>query len=150
MLWMKQFGDGLRHWARLRQWHPQLATGRRGEDMAHRYLQRQGFIVVARNWRPRRGAAELDLIARDGDTLVFLEVKTRIEEEFGAPERAIDWEKKRRIAYAAREYMRRAGCNWSQVRFDVISVVPGSADPIRHLRDAFRAAVRTEGSAQAL
>ena len=68
-------------------------TGRRGEDLAHRYLRVRGFIVAARNWRPPQGGGEIDIIAWEGDWLVFVEVKTRTSTEVSAPERDIDEEK---------------------------------------------------------
>src|SRR6266568_8811233 len=64
--------------------------GLRGEDLAHRYLRRNGFMVVARNWRPPQGGGEIDIVAWEGDWLVFVEVKTRAADSLNAPERAID------------------------------------------------------------
>ena len=69
--------DGVRHRSRRRTMSPDQVTGRRGEDLAHRYLQDQGLTVIGRNYRARSGMAELDIIAREGDKLVFVEVKTR-------------------------------------------------------------------------
>ncbi|MBM3812557.1 MAG: YraN family protein [Acidimicrobiia bacterium] len=134
--------DKLRDWAHRRRSHPALASGRHGEDCAHRYLESQGLIVVARNWRPRRGSVEIDLVARDADTLVFVEVKTRAVADYGAPDRAIDWDKRRRIAYAAREYARRAAWDWNRVRFDLIGIVLDGSQPLSHDRDAFSVSVR--------
>src|SRR6185312_14404164 len=57
-------------------------AGRHGEDLAHRYLRSQGMLVVARNWRPPQGGGEIDLIAREGETLVFVEVKWRASGEW--------------------------------------------------------------------
>ncbi|MBK5294837.1 MAG: YraN family protein [Acidobacteriia bacterium] len=128
----------MRQSLRRRHWNADLALGRDGEDWAHRYLQREGMIVVARNWRSAGGAAELDLVARDGEQLVFVEVKTRRSDEYGAPERAIDWDKRRHIVHAARNYWLRAGWDPAQVRFDVVSIVVEAAQPLTHLRDAFR------------
>ena len=136
--WLPRIFDALRRRSRQKRWDPGQALGRDGEDWAHRYLQREGMIVVARNWRSTAGAVELDLVARDGEQLVFVEVKTRLSDEFGAPDRAIDWEKRRHIAYAARNYWLRAGWDPAKIRFDVISIVAGSAQPITHARDAFR------------
>src|SRR5205823_14536290 len=64
--------------------------GRIGEDLAHRYLQKHGCTVVARNYRPPSGPGEIDLVAWDGESLAFVEVKTRATAEFGAPESAVD------------------------------------------------------------
>jgi putative endonuclease len=109
-------------------------TGRHGEDMAHRYLRRKGFTVVARNWRPPQGGGEIDIVAWESGWLVFVEVKTRSSGEWSAPERNVDWEKMEALRRAARDYMRRTNADESRVRFDVISVT-GRA--IQHFRDAF-------------
>src|SRR5512138_1390132 len=101
--------DRLRQWARRRCWPADQAAGRLGEDLAHRLLRRSGYRVVARNWRPRSGAGEIDIVAWDGATLAFVEVKTRGTEEFGAPDRAIDAEKREALIRSARDYTRRAG-----------------------------------------
>jgi len=132
-----RLGDALRHRRRLRLGNPEQAAGRRGEDLAHRFLQKQGMIVVARNWRSRSGAGELDLIAWEGETLVFVEVKTRATEEFGTPDRAIGPDKRTHLWRAAREYARRAGVDWQRVRFDVVNVVLKEPPSITLLRDVF-------------
>ena len=134
-----RLSDAARHRARLRSWSPTLASGRRGEDLAHRFLQKRGFRVVARNYRSRSGAGEIDLIARDGDALVFVEVKSRRSEEFGAPDRAVDQEKREALVRTAREYARRAGVEWRKVRFDIVSVVYTDPPSVSHTRDAFPA-----------
>jgi putative endonuclease len=112
--------------------------GRMGEDMAHRYLRRQGLTVVARNYRPPSGSGEIDLVARHGDALVFVEVKARSSTEFGEPERAVDAEKRKNVKRAARDYARRAGVEWTHTRFDIVSVVLENPPRIEWLRDAFR------------
>lgn len=116
---------------------PHAALGRRGEDMAHRYLRSAGYMVVARNYRPGGGQAEVDIVARDGETVVFVEVKSRTTADFGSPERAIGEEKRRHIVRAARAYATRAGIAWSQVRFDVISIVFTNPPSLVHQKDAF-------------
>lgn len=108
--------------------------GQHGEDLAHRYLRRHGFIVVARNWRPPQGGGEIDIIAWEGETLVFIEVKSRASVQWSAPERDIDAEKMNALRRAARDYVRRSGADESQVRFDAISIAGGK---LEHLRDAF-------------
>ena len=131
--------DAARDRARRKRWTPEQAAGRRGEDLAHRYLERQGLLVVARNWRPSTGAGEVDLIAREGDTLAVVEVKSRTDTEYGDPDRNIDAVKRETLVRAARNYARRAGIPWDRVRFDLVSVVLRQPPEIRHLRDAFRA-----------
>lgn len=116
---------------------PDAALGRRGEDLAHRYLRSAGFVIVARNYRPNAGDVEVDIVARDNGTLVFIEVKSRISAEFGSPERAIDSEKQKRIVRAARSYATRAGIDWNQVRFDTVSIVFTKPPSIVHQQDAF-------------
>jgi putative endonuclease len=113
--------------------------GKRGEDLAHRYLRKQGFIIAARNWRPPQGGGEIDIVAWDEiseeKSLVFVEVKTRATGEWSAPERAINAEKIQALRRTARDYIRRSGSDPALVRFDAISISSGR---IEHLRDAFR------------
>ena len=130
--------DRLRDARRRRVWNRDLAAGRRGEDLAHRYLRRQGFIIVARNYRLSSGEAEADLIARDGEDLVIIEVKTRASTEYGPPERAVTPEKQRHLIRVAREYARKSDTPWERVRFDVVTVVMGDPPAITLLRGAFR------------
>ena len=117
--------------------NPDQALGRRGEDLAHRFLQGAGMAVVARNYRMASGAGEVDLIGWERDTLVFVEVKSRQTADYGAPERAIGEEKERSLVRAAREYARHAGVPWERVRFEVVTVVFSSPPVIAHWRDAF-------------
>lgn len=112
--------------------------GGRGEDLAHRHLQAAGYIVVARNYRTPSGSGEIDIVARDGGTLVFVEVKSRATSEHGDPDRAIDGAKRRRIAGAGRDYARRAGIAWDLVRFDVVTVILSQPPQVVLIRDAFR------------
>ena len=129
---------------RFRDWDPDLALGRRGEDLAHRFLQRAGMTIVARNYETPSGTGELDLVAWDGDTLVFVEVKTRSGIEFGVPERAVDDEKRKRILRGAADYRRRVGAEVHKVRFDIVAIVVerrgkggrGGVE-INHVRSAF-------------
>jgi putative endonuclease len=129
--------DAARNRARLRSWSPALASGRRGEDLAHRFLQKRGLRVVARNYRPRSGPGEIDLVAWDGGTLAFVEVKSRRSEEYGTPDRAVDRDKEDTLVRAAREYTRRAGVEWEKVRFDIVNVVFTDPPSVSHTRDAF-------------
>jgi putative endonuclease len=93
--------------------------------------------VVARNYRTLSGSGEIDVIAWDGEKLAFVEVKTRATTEFGAPESAVDAEKRVRVQRAARDYARRAGVPWEKARFDIVSVVLNPAPVIEWFRDAF-------------
>ena len=121
---------------RRRKWTPTLALGRRGEDLAHRFLRSKGFIIVARNYRLSSGDAEADLIAWEGDTLVFVEVKSRETADFGPPERAIGEEKRAHLLRIAREYTRKTGTPWERIRFDVVTVVFTTPHQIELFRDA--------------
>ncbi len=94
------------------------------------------MLVVARNWRPPQGGGEIDLIACDGDTLVFVEVKWRASGEWSAPERNVDADKVMALRRAARDYVRRAQADPERIRFDVIAIV---GTEIAHYREAFGA-----------
>ena len=111
--------------------------GRLGEEIAHGYLRRRGCKIVARNYRTRSGAGEIDLVAWHGPTLVFVEVKTRATSEYGEPEQAVDSEKRARIQIAARDYARRANAAYEMARFDIVSVVLEPKVRIEWLRDAY-------------
>jgi putative endonuclease len=113
------------------------ALGRRGEDIAHRFLKRAGMVIVERNYRMASGGGEVDLIGWDGGILVFVEVKSRKSEEYGAPDRAIGPEKQSRLIRAAREYARHAEVPWPKVRFDIVNVVFSTPPAVTHWRDAF-------------
>jgi putative endonuclease len=113
------------------------ALGRKGEDLAHRYLQSAGFKIVARNYRPSGGEAEIDIVARDGEITVFVEVKARQTDEFGSPDRAIGLDKQANIVRAARRYASRGGIEWNKVRFDTVSIVFSNPPAIVHEQDAF-------------
>jgi putative endonuclease len=133
------FFDWLRHRARSRRWSSDLALGRRGEDLAHRFLRRKGFTIVARNYRLASGDAEADLIAWEGEELVFVEVKTRQTAAFGPPDRAVGEEKRVHLQRVAREYARKTNTPWERVRFDVVSVILHDPPELHWLRGAFEA-----------
>lgn len=130
-----EVADLLRHYGRRREWADGHAVGRRGEDIAQRFLQRAGMTIVARNYRMESGAGEIDLIGWDGDRLVFIEVKTRQTDEFGAPDRAIGPGKQRTMLRAARDFARHAEVAWDQVRFDIVGVILKRPPAITHFRD---------------
>ncbi len=135
---MLAFFDYLRHLARKRRWSADLATGRHGEDLAHRYLKSKGFTIVARNYRLSAGDAEADVIGWQGDELVFVEVKTRQSGEYGPPDRAVGEEKRQHLRRVAREYVRKTGTQWDQVRFDVVSVILADPPEVEWLPGAFK------------
>jgi putative endonuclease len=114
--------------------------GERGEDVAARHLRRGGYKIVARRNRSRRG--ELDLVAVDDRTVVFVEVKTRRSDATGSPAEAVDWQKQRKLTRAALTYLKAHGLLEQPARFDVVAVKwPSDADcpEVEHFRDAFQA-----------
>ncbi|MDQ2711996.1 MAG: YraN family protein [Acidobacteriota bacterium] len=134
LLW--KLSDRARHLGERGTLTPEAALGRRGEDLAHRYLRSCGYTVVARNYKP--GAdSEIDIVARASTTLVFVEVKSRQSAEFGSPDRAVDGEKQRHIIRAARSFVARSGDSWNNVRFDVIAIVFSQPPAVSHYRDVF-------------
>jgi putative endonuclease len=110
-----------------------IEQGRAGEDRATRLLRAAGMALVERNYRCKLG--EIDLVARDGTTLVFVEVRTRTRADRGSALETVGAEKQRRIARVAAFYvaMRRPQCR--AIRFDVIGITAGD---VVHIRDAFR------------
>ena len=110
--------------------------GREGEDLACRHLERAGIAIVERNYRCRGG--EIDIVARDGETIVFVEVKERGGSSHGAAVEAVTREKRRRLVRAARLYAATHGLTESPLRFDVVSIDRDSSGPrIRHDEGAF-------------
>ncbi|BDZ63213.1 YraN family protein [Agromyces mangrovi Wang et al. 2018] len=110
-------------------------VGARGETIAAAYLEELGYEVVDRNWRHgRRG--EIDLVARDGDETVFVEVKTRSGTAFGHPLEAVTAEKLARLRMLAGAWCRSARVVSSSIRIDAVSVLlpPGRAVDIEHVR----------------
>ena len=120
--------------------HRGRSLGAEGEARAARLLESNGWSILARNARVER--VEIDVIAARGDTLAFVEVKTRRAREHGAPEEAVDWRKRRRLARGAAAWLRASGVRAGRVRFDVIVCEPdpgGGAWRLRHLEGAFDA-----------
>jgi putative endonuclease len=116
--------------------HPPHALGRLGESRAREYLVARGWSIEARNYR--FGRREVDIVARKGALIAFVEVKTRAGDGYGAPEEAVTRLKRREIEIVAREYLCRHRLDDVDVRFDVISVTVGRNARIEHLEDAWR------------
>lgn len=115
-----------------------LSVGRWGEAEAGTYLHRLGWEIVARNWTCRFG--EIDLVARDGEEWVFLEVKTRRGDSFGTPEDAVTPAKRRKLLRAAASYLEGQNAADQPWRIDVIAVEGRPGRPptrLDHYRDAF-------------
>src|SRR5262245_24406764 len=115
------------------------AFGAEGEARAARWLEAQGYALLARN--VRAGGVEIDLIAARGDTIAFVEVKARRGRAHGAPEEAVDARKRRRLARGAAAWLHASGLRARRVRFDVVVCEqrPDGAWALRHLAGAFDA-----------
>jgi putative endonuclease len=109
------------------------AQGQRGEDRAVEYLRDRGYSVIERNFRCRLG--EIDIVARDGDTLVFVEVRTRTDGRCGTALETITPAKQRRIARVAEFYLTARRAHGAACRFDVIGI---TGEQVELVRDAFR------------
>lgn len=117
---------------------PPDILGQRGENVAAKYLRNQGFKILIRNFRCEVG--EIDIIARDDKTIVFVEVKTRADDS-PTPEDQVNDPKRHQITKAAKFYLSRYGIPQPPARFDVVAIVwPSGREPqIRHTTDAFEA-----------
>ncbi len=121
-------------------WQRKRSLGHRGETLAARFLKKKGYRILARSDRQRLG--EIDLIALDVRTLVFVEVKTRRSHEKGHPADAVDQAKQRRLTRLALMYLKKNGLLEHPVRFDVVAITwgePRQAADIQHYRHAFEA-----------
>jgi putative endonuclease len=116
-----------------------LRRGSRGEKLASRFLRRRGYKILYRNFRGRRGG-EIDIVCRDGDTLVFVEVKTRSSEDFGRPIAAVDRDKQRRVSQGGLAWLRLLDNPDIFFRFDVVEVImPDDAKPrLELIQNAFQ------------
>ena len=115
-----------------------IQVGALGERVAAAYLRGKGRKVLYRNFRAPKGG-EVDVVARDGKVLSFVEVKTRTSEEFGRPLDAVDKEKERLIERGANEWLRLLGTREIPWRFDVVEVIlkEGNLPKVNVVRDAF-------------
>lgn len=111
--------------------------GKSGEAKAAKYLKKCGFSIVRKNYSCKHG--EIDLIAQDGEILVFIEVKTRSQQSFGCPASAVNPRKQMQISKVAHHYMVEQQTGDMDARFDVISVLmlKGEKPVIDHIPDAF-------------
>jgi putative endonuclease len=129
-------GAMLDRWYEEMPWRTRVPTGRRGEQVAARHLKRCGYVILARNYRA--AGAEIDLVALDDSTLVFVEVKFRIGSAFGTPIEAVDGEKRERIRRAARVFAERRGVPDLPARFDVVALSgAGRFCRLELIKDAF-------------
>lgn len=113
-----------------------ISLGKRGEDIAVEHLRSKGFHILARNYRRKSG--EIDIICKDDDTYVFVEVKTRKDTGFGHPTEAVNSRKQLQICRTALHYLSSNNLLNQSVRFDVIGVIYDQAAPdITHIVGAF-------------
>ncbi|KPJ93098.1 MAG: hypothetical protein AMS18_06045 [Gemmatimonas sp. SG8_17] len=116
---------------------PRHRRGAAGEQVARQFLERQGWAVMSHRFR--LGRLEVDLVARKGSLVSFIEVKTRSGAAFGSPLEAVTWQKKREIVRVAQGWMARFGRPEDVYRFDVIGVtMSGPVTKVTHVADAFR------------
>lgn len=109
--------------------------GKWGEELAAELLRRKGYLILERDWRS--GHRDIDIIATDGDIIVFVEVKTRRNNVFGEPEDAVDYMKLRNLRAAVNHYVKYKHIN-HEIRFDIISIIgtPEDGDPtVSHFED---------------
>ncbi len=116
-----------------------ISLGKHGEELASEFLESAGLRIIVRNYRNKTG--EIDIIARDQETLVFVEVKTRKSLTYGQPYEAVSRKKQKQICRLALYYMTRNKLHDQAVRFDVISIVMTSNEnpKIEHLINCFEA-----------
>ncbi|MGH8067062.1 MAG: YraN family protein [Candidatus Entotheonellia bacterium] len=116
---------------------PRHAVGKAGEEAAVQYLCQQGYQILERNYRCRFG--EIDLIARDGRTLAFIEVKTRRSQKFGPAAAAVTLEKQRHLIKASQVYLIQQRKAYELCRFDVVTIELDAQKPrIELIKDAFQ------------
>lgn len=110
--------------------------GKKGEEIALKFIEKKGCRVLEVNWRYRK--SEIDIIAMDGEVLIFIEVKSRSSDYFGRPETFVDQRKQELIVDGAQAYMEEVGHEW-EVRFDIISILFHNEvyQSVEHLKDAF-------------
>lgn len=106
--------------------------GRLGENRALKFLKRRGFKILEQNYKAPCG--EADIIAADGEVLVFVEVKTRTSEKFGAPSEAVNYQRQKRYIKIAEFYIHTFNMYEKEVRFDIIEIM---GRQINHIRAAF-------------
>ena len=129
-------GAILDRWYEQMPWRKQVPAGRRGEQVAKRHLKRCGYVILAQNYRA--AGAEIDLVALDDSTLVFVEVKLRAGSNFGTPVEAVDLEKRDRIRRAARAFAEWRAIPDLPARFDVVALSgAGRFFRLELIKDAF-------------
>lgn len=112
------------------------SLGRKGEDTAAKWLENNGYTILIRNYRCKVG--EIDIIAKKGNTLVFVEVKTRSSTKYGLPQESVSWRKQNKIRQVALYYLKEYRPREMQYRFDVIAILElGGKQRIKIIENAF-------------
>ena len=112
------------------------ALGQKGEELVVAYLERSGYTILERNWRCERG--ELDIVAKEGSVLVFVEVKTRRSTRCGTAQEAVDARKQKKLRHLAHQFIHTTSTTAAQYRFDVVAVnVNATENTVTHIRNAF-------------
>ena len=119
-----------------------ISLGKSGEERACRELERRGYAILARRYRTRFG--EIDIIARDGPTIVFVEVKARTSDRYGDPAAAVTLHKQAKVTAMAEDFLARRHLHGAPCRFDVVAIAfgPGGELKVDVFQDAFEAACR--------
>jgi putative endonuclease len=116
-----------------------IRTGKKGEDLAVAYLKGKGYRIIERNYKCLFG--EIDIVAQDGNTVVFVEVKSRKSEDFGDPQTAVGWEKKKKISRISLKYLEEKHLYPCDARFDVVAVkMLPAGNTIELIQNAFELA----------
>jgi putative endonuclease len=117
-----------------------ISFGKKGEDLATEFLIEEGYEILERNWRFKH--IEVDIMARDQNTLIIAEVKTRTGNSYGEPYTAVDYRKQRYLIFAAERYLFSNNLDL-EVRFDIISIImDGNRPVIEHIKEAFHPIAR--------
>ena len=112
-----------------------ITLGKKGEELARKYLEEKGYRILETNWR--HGRDEVDIIAMDGDELVIVEVKTRSSDRYGEPEDDVNWAKEKFLVRATEAYVEEKDLDIDS-RFDIISIILNENEyRIKHIEDAF-------------
>jgi putative endonuclease len=115
------------------------AFGQKAETIAVRQLEKAGYEIITRNYRNRIG--EIDIVARDGQTLVFVEVKARRTLRYGHPKHALTRAKRRKVSMVALEYLKSTGQSSARARFDVVAITAPAHEPqVEIIKNAFELA----------
>ena len=115
--------------------------GKKSESIAAKYLKKNKYKIITENYRTRLG--EIDIIAKDGDTLAFIEVKSRRSDQFGSPKWAVTLQKQRKISMVALQYLKATKQPHRRARFDVVSICfTGNKPEIELIKNAFETAFK--------